>query len=220
MDQSYWEKRWVNHETGFHRDETHPFLEAYFSSLELPQGSTVLVPLCGKSLDILFLRERGHQVVGFEFSELAIKDFFKENNLSYEHEQVGEHVHYRSDGISIYQGDFLSFPKSELDGQQLSGAFDRAAMVALPPAMRKDYYAKMASLYPSGSKTLCNKYEYDGADDLGPPFSVPMPEVRENLEGAFKIQVLEESRRDMDHPRLKKEGCSYSIESALLLTRQ
>ena len=41
------------------------------------------------------LAEAGHEVVGVEFSELAVKEFFTENNLPFEHEQVGKLVRYK-----------------------------------------------------------------------------------------------------------------------------
>jgi thiopurine S-methyltransferase len=43
----------------------------------------ILVPMCGKSRIMLWFAERGHHVVGIEWSELAIKQFFEENGLPY-----------------------------------------------------------------------------------------------------------------------------------------
>ena len=41
------------------------------------------------------LAEAGHEVVGVEFSELAVKELFTKNNLPFEHEQVGKLVRYK-----------------------------------------------------------------------------------------------------------------------------
>ena len=41
------------------------------------------------------LAEAGHEVVGVEFSELAVKEFFTKNSLPFEHEQVGKLVRYK-----------------------------------------------------------------------------------------------------------------------------
>ena len=41
------------------------------------------------------LAEAGHEVVGVEFSELAVKEFFTENSLPFEHEQVGKLIRYK-----------------------------------------------------------------------------------------------------------------------------
>ncbi len=55
-------------------------LDAFFA-LELPANSRVLVPLCGKTIDMLAIAEYGYFVTGVELSELAVKDFFESNNI-------------------------------------------------------------------------------------------------------------------------------------------
>ena len=47
-------------------------------------GLSVFVPLCGKTLDMVWLCQQGHTVVGCELSEIAALDFFKENSIPYE----------------------------------------------------------------------------------------------------------------------------------------
>ena len=42
---------------------------------------SILVTLCGKSLDLLWLCEQGHDVVGVELSEIAVKQLFEENGI-------------------------------------------------------------------------------------------------------------------------------------------
>ena len=44
-------------------------------------GLNILVPMCGRSQIMFTLAEKGHRVVGIEWSEVAVKKFFKENNL-------------------------------------------------------------------------------------------------------------------------------------------
>ncbi len=44
---------------------------------------SILVPLCGKSLDLHWLYQHGHSVVGVELSGLAAKQFFEENGIQY-----------------------------------------------------------------------------------------------------------------------------------------
>jgi len=43
----------------------------YWQELNLAHDSVVFVPLCGKSRDMLWLREQGHQVLGVELSAIA-----------------------------------------------------------------------------------------------------------------------------------------------------
>ena len=44
---------------------------------------SILVTLCGKSLDLPWLCEQGHDVVGVELSAVAAKQLFEENNIPY-----------------------------------------------------------------------------------------------------------------------------------------
>ena len=41
------------------------------------------MPLCGKSLDMKWLAEQGHSVVGIDIVELAAQQFFTENDLPF-----------------------------------------------------------------------------------------------------------------------------------------
>ena len=40
------------------------------------------MPLCGKSLDLLWLAAQGHRVLGVEISPLAVDAFFAEQDLT------------------------------------------------------------------------------------------------------------------------------------------
>ena len=82
MDPDFWHARWEANQIGFHRDEINVYLERYWPALGLDPGSRVLAPLCGKSLDLLWLREQGHMVTGIELSRIAVQAFFEETESS------------------------------------------------------------------------------------------------------------------------------------------
>ena len=63
-----WLERWRDGRIAFHRDAVHPALERYWPDLQ-NQGSKILVPLCGKSLDMRWLAGQGHPVLGIELAE-------------------------------------------------------------------------------------------------------------------------------------------------------
>jgi len=81
MNPEFWHKRWQEKRTGFHQSEVNPLLIKHFSALRLPIGSRVLVPLCGKSVDMMWLVNEGYNVVGVELVETAVQDFFTEQNI-------------------------------------------------------------------------------------------------------------------------------------------
>ncbi len=59
----------------------------------------------------------------------------------------------------------------------MQAAYDRAALVALPPSMRERYAQHFATLMPAGSRTLLVAFEYEQTIKDGPPFSVEPDEV-------------------------------------------
>ncbi|MDT8321303.1 MAG: hypothetical protein RQ826_12330 [Xanthomonadales bacterium] len=81
MQPDFWHARWHNDEIGFHRSDIHPALRAYWRKAAVGADTPVLVPLCGKSLDLRWLAQRGHAVTGIELSEKAVPEFFYEADL-------------------------------------------------------------------------------------------------------------------------------------------
>ena len=81
MQQDFWLERWQKGETGFHQEQLNPYLGYFYGekgvSIEKRQTLKVFVPLCGKSVDMLWLARNGYEVLGIECSEIAVKAFFR-----------------------------------------------------------------------------------------------------------------------------------------------
>ncbi len=165
-----WLMRWATGNINFHRRDVHPALPRHWR----PTSGAVLVPLCGKSLDLRWLAERGHTVVGVELAERAIHDFFAEQGLAFDRRD-GELPAFaaRELPITLFCGDYFAFR-----GQSFDAVYDRAALVALPPDLRPRYAAHTDSLLRNGAFHLVVTLEYDQSRIEGPPFSVPADEVR------------------------------------------
>lgn len=199
MDSKYWVSRWTEGKTGFHQNQFHEKLLQYFPSLQPQRDQKVLVPLCGKSKDMIWLQELGLQVHGFELYEKAVTDFFKENELTPPQVKTDPHfVHYSSQDILISCGDFFKIDRSP----RYDLVYDRAALVALPPQMRKDYAQVLAQVVKPRGQYLLITYEYDQSKLEGPPFSVPESEVQELYGRDFAIRRLESQRPSNEGPRL------------------
>ena len=82
MDSEFWQQRWQEGRIGFHKSDVNPELIKYFSNIALPAGSRVLVPLCGKSIDMVWLACAGYDVVSIELVESAVQAFFTEQNIT------------------------------------------------------------------------------------------------------------------------------------------
>ena len=82
MEKDFWIERWEQKQTGFHQNDINPYLQKFWPTLQCDNNAKVFVPLCGKSTDLIWLNDQGHNILGIELSELAVKDFFSENDLS------------------------------------------------------------------------------------------------------------------------------------------
>ncbi|WP_039786970.1 thiopurine S-methyltransferase [Herbaspirillum huttiense] len=175
MKAEFWLERWRDGRTHFHQSRVTPLLQKYWPALALPQGSQVLVPLAGKSLDMLWLAEQGHRVLGVELSELAVEQFFDENRLQPQIRESAYGRHYTAGDVEIICGDIF-----KLDAALLSacvGVYDRAALIALPPDMRARYVEEIYGRLPAQARSLLITLEYDQEKMEGPPFSVAEEEV-------------------------------------------
>jgi thiopurine S-methyltransferase len=199
MDPQFWKAAWTEGRTAFHNLDVNEKLKTYFPRLEPKEGQRVLVPLCGKSKDLLWLENQRLQVHGVELHEPAVQAFFTENQLpSPDKTQDPHFTHYSQGNLVISCGDF--FKLDEPAAYDL--IYDRAALVALPKDMRKDYAQTLKrSLKPAG-KCLLIVYEYDQTRMEGPPFSVDSAEIQALYQDRFTIELLEAKRPIHESPRL------------------
>ncbi len=189
MEQQFWQDKWKANELGFHQNATHPLLEKYFPPPRQQKSERVFVPLCGKSSDMIYLQDMGYEVVGLELSEIAAESFFSENNLHASIIEAGEYKRFQSAHIEILCGDFFSV-KRELLGN-ISAVFDRAALIALPAEMRRQYAEKLRYILDPGVETLLIALEYEHDIINPPPFDIYESEI-ETLFGPWcDIELLE-----------------------------
>lgn len=216
MDKDFWLERWEKAETGFHQDEINPYLQRHWPGLKLAPGSVVFVPLCGKSLDMMWLRKQPHAVLGVELSPIAVKDFFRENRLQPQELDSGKFGCCEADGIRLLCGDFFDLSRRELSN--VSAVFDRASMVALPPAMRERYVKHLVSVLPAGTQILLITFDYPQHEMSGPPFAVTPTEVEALYRDYADVRVLAQNDVLDENPRFKQRGMTRLVESVFLLT--
>ena len=167
MQYKFWNEKWLAGQIGFHLDQVRGGLKKHFPIL--PAGASVLVPLCGKSQDILWLVEQGYAVTGVEFIEQAIIEFFQENQLSYSRQTRADGVIYTATdrALRLVAGDFFEFKQDGFDA-----LYDRAALVALPETLRPRYVQHCKSLLTENAKVLLVALHYPQEAMQGPPFSI------------------------------------------------
>jgi thiopurine S-methyltransferase len=185
MEPSFWVARWQEGKIGFHEGAPNQYLVAH--AAWLADRRRVLVPLCGKSEDLAFLASRGHDVVGVELVEDAVKQFFDEHGTVAETEVSGSLVIYRAGAITVIAGDIFAVTTDHIG--PIDAIFDRAALVALPPDIRARYAAHLRALTPDARRELLVSIEYPPEASNGPPFCIEEPEVRRIFAGS-SVTVL------------------------------
>ena len=205
MKNEFWIEKWEQNQTGFHKHEVHPLLVKYSEKLQLKVGDTVFVPLCGKTLDMLWLHGQGFIVIGVQLSKLAVIQFFEENKLAFEKSFDGRFHIYTHKNIHIYQGDF--FDLTHEDCKAVNAVYDRAALIALPDGLVQKYVQKMQTIIPKAARELLITLELQRTttDALGPPFSVPDDKVRTLFADYASI------------PGFQNLGCAYVYERVYLI---
>ncbi|MBA3024204.1 MAG: thiopurine S-methyltransferase [Gammaproteobacteria bacterium] len=162
QDNHLWLAFWRDQRTDFHQSVANPLLTKFWPELGLAQGSRVFVPLCGKSLDMLWLAQQGHEVIGVELSPVAVEDFFRESGLHPTQQQVGELTLWRDGKISILCGDYFALTQSELG--MIDTVYDRSALTALPEEIRGLYVAQLSRLVSDTAVVFLLTVE-DAAED-------------------------------------------------------
>ncbi len=204
MDASFWHQRWHDGRIGFHQERPTPLMLKHWPSLAVPPGTRVLVPLCGKSLDMAWFASQGLGVLGVELSPLAVRQFFHEQGLEPDVTPSPMGEHFRAGPIEIICGDAFALDDTLL--ATCGAVFDRAALIALPADLRARYASELHARLPAGCRGLVVTLEYPQAEKAGPPFSVSEDEVRALFGAAWSIDVLE--RRDIldVQPAFVEEG--------------
>ncbi|MBV1842239.1 thiopurine S-methyltransferase [Photobacterium ganghwense] len=212
MDAEFWHSRWAANRIGFHQNDTNPMLERFWPEVKATREDVVLVPMCGKSLDMTWLAEKHNQVIGIELSEIAVRAYFSEHLYTPLVTPLGNGQSlYEFDEISIYCGDFFSTRIEPTDV-----VYDRAALIAMPEAMRQMYVEKLLSLVKPGGRILLVTVDYPQNEMDGPPFSVAKEEVERLFEG-YQIRHLSREEGDENHPRIQR-GVSRFAEEAWLIS--
>ena len=185
MEPDFWRRRWADNEIGFHESEVNALLKDHLPALQLTPGARVFVPLCGKSHDLTWLLAQGFEVVGCELSELAVRQFFEEQDLAPAVHTEGGLTCYRVGALQIWQGDIFALPLAALG--RVDAIYDRAALIALPVPLRERYARLLAELpVPQLLITLI----YDQSQMDGPPFSVDEAELERLYGGRRQIHAL------------------------------
>ena len=216
MQPEFWQQRWKANQIGFHQDQINPWLVEFWPQLEIPEHARVLVPLAGKSLDMWWLSEQGHTVLGVELSPVAVGDFFEATGVTPERSNDGPFQRCEANGVSLLCGDFFALTTEHLKG--VAAVYDRASLVAFPPPMRPDYAAHLQQILPPSCPVLLITMEYPAEQMQGPPFPVDEDEVQQLFGERFSIDKLAEAGILGDMPQFRDRGLTSLTEKIFKLS--
>ncbi|MGE6390779.1 thiopurine S-methyltransferase [Psychrobacter pacificensis] len=198
MNPEFWHKRWQEKRIGFNQSAVNPLLTEYIDHLDLAVGSRIFVPLCGKSIDMVWLAAQGYDVVGVELVETAVQAFFAEQNIQ---PIVSQHV--ENPDIKCYQGQLVDvdeqrtitlwaadiFALTSTDLGTIDAIYDKAALIALPADMRPDYSEQIRKVSDNAPQLLIT-LNYDQSKKDGPPFSINHEQVQQYYGSHYQICKL------------------------------
>lgn len=194
MNPEFWQNRWQENRIGFNQSAVNPLLIKYWSTLNLPADSRIFVPLCGKSIDMVWLATQGYDVVGVELVESAVQAFFNEQNI-----EPTVFQHAENPAIICYQGKLLGqkvelwvadiFALTSEDTGKIKAVYDKAALIALPADMRSNYSEQISEISGNAPQLLIT-LNYDQSKKDGPPFSINHEQVQQYYGSHYQIAEL------------------------------
>ncbi|MBC7429440.1 MAG: hypothetical protein H7336_12555 [Bacteriovorax sp.] len=206
---NFWNQVWQDGTIRFHQNVFNSQMVSKFRDVDL-NGKTVLIPLAGKTRDILFFLEKGAQVTAVEFVEQAIIEFFENNEIQYT--KIGNL--YQCENLKFYAMDFFAFTTEK----KFDVLFDRASQVVFAPAERPYYYQHMSTLIDTHTMLLLGAIEHTGPADFGPPHKISQAEVKNAYE---KMGItLKKFSEQQDTTNEKLQAMGVNVMTSYYLTNQ
>lgn len=205
MNPKFWQKRWQEGRIGFNQSMVNPLLIEYFNRLNLTAGSRIFVPLCGKSIDMVWLATQGYDVVGVELVETAVQAFFAEQNIEptvYQQADNSTMKYYQGQWsgqtITLWVADIFALTAKDIGS--IDAVYDKAALIALPADMRVRYSEQVRKLSSDTNKVdganneitpqLLLTLNYDQRKRNGPPFSINGEQLEQYYSAHYQISEL------------------------------
>jgi thiopurine S-methyltransferase len=214
MDTQYWLNRWKTGNIGFNEPHPHRFLIKYFHFLNSSLKSKILVPLCGKSIDMIWLMQNKQTVIGVEVSDIAINQFFIENHIDY--------VCLRNNDLKIYKHKFGVIYNEDLfklnakNISDISLVYDRGCLTALrPQTIAPKYINWVKENTCSKIKILLIVFEHNNVNATEPPFHTDSTQLME----FFKVTLLEREHISQVKPHWVERGVQNLFECVYLIER-
>ena len=189
--------------------------------------SRVLVPLCGKTVDMVYLANLCQEVYGVEGIQTALVEFAEEHpDCQIVNQGAAVHGFERWEGpkIKLLKGDYFQLSTQNTNGK-FEAIYDRASMVAIDPALRQDYVQIISNLIAPGGIVMLVVLERVGPPEFvqkGPPFSIPEEAVQElygTLDWVESINKVHQADQLKDNPAQQERyaGLDQLLETVYMI---
>lgn len=176
---------------------------------------SVLVSLCGKTVDMAYLAASPavDRVVGVDGVLKALETFAAEHpELAIKPaESSGKYQRLIGNKIELLQGDFFELDENATGGR-FDVIFDRASLIAINPSLREKYVETMGKLLKPGGQILL--VTLTRPDDAGPPFNTPESVVRRLYEKQLWVKSV--SSIGEAEPEVKDDGAVWTSIAFLI----
>jgi thiopurine S-methyltransferase len=201
---NFWTNKWNSNQSYWHISEVNPVLKKYENKL-IPNptnGTTILFPLCGKTVDMLYFVDKGYNVVGIEGVEAAILEYLRESDIKYnllnvDHKETKLKVFTAGKLTIICANYFTTEPLKPTKGipdyatRKVDAVFDRGSMMAVLPSLVNNYVKFMKKWINSGAKILLYAPEFDQNLMYGPSYSLSEKKIIVVYGDITKVEILE-----------------------------
>lgn len=189
-----WHNSWAVGRTGWHQATVNKHLIQHMNSLTDSRPKlNILVPLCGKSIDMKYLYDLGHTVIGVELVENPVREFFLENNLEFSKinlPRINGIAYVSSDGrLQIFCCNFYDFDRD--CAGQMDAIWDRCSFSAVEVKDRRKYCDVMRSLMIPGCRYVVDVLDYDSNYRDIPPYAMSLDELQQHFGSEIKVVVLD-----------------------------
>lgn len=219
----YWTKLWNTSTTPWHEQNVNSFLLRHADELiDNREHIRIFVPLCGKTVDMKWLADKGHTVVGLDCSHLALESFFNEHALEFTTEPVNRlnGVLYKSTtlSISLYCCNVMEFDKA--NEERFDAVWDHGSLVAVRLADIPRYVEVIRSLMTDDCRYLLETVDYDKKLYDGPPNSFADADVIQELFGDhFCCRKLSTEEDEEKHKRIAPQSQHFNLH-CWIITRK
>ncbi len=218
MGIEFWLNRWKEGRVPFHHQTVQDDLIQFWPSVAEHQPRNILVPLCGKSLDMRWLQEQGLFVTGVDLSEIAIKSFISEQQLQVNTWQSDDIICFENNEYKLLAADIFKMDKKLITVQD--AIYDRAALIALPEKLRAAYVECCLQWLKPGGIVLLKTLNYDQTQMEGPPYAVSPEEVYQLFQHCQSIvPLMRRGCQPTDSDSLHQRGISFYEDQIWLIKR-